>query len=405
GKFTLPFRGWQTFEPGDLTLAEWLWDKGYRSALVTDLYHIHKPSMTLSRGFDEVIFIRGQEYDPWVVDSSADVAPIVARHFKLSPAASEYVELWRSNFEQYARNISVRRGEQDYFIAQVVTRAIHWLERYAGQDRLFLWVDCFDPHEPWDPPEELKAKYDPDYDGIDIIDPVPDVVAGYLTEEEMRHVQRLYAAEVEFVDGWIGHLLDAARSLGYFENSLIIFTSDHGVPLNDHGIVRKCRPWNYEELAHVPLIVRPPGGLSQTRRVETFAQHPDLFPTICDFLAVPLPDGLTGRSFWPIIDGKTDELRDFAVSGHHRRSWAIRTPEWTFQLMLSPLPKSPAGPPDRDLGKAAMFGEPRELFDRQNDRSEQRNLIAELPEVADALELRLRRFMAGLGWKTHEWRV
>ncbi len=399
GRFTLPFRFWQPFEHADLTLAEWLWDKGWTSALITDVYHMHKPGMNLGRGFDEVYFIRGQEYDPWITAAPEQfIQEGLRRHFKPSPADPDYVARWRENFVQYLRNISVRQSEDDYFVARVVKTAIQWLERHQGRDKLFLWVDCFDPHEPWDPPEDLKRKYDPDYQGLDIIDPVPDVVAGYLTDVEMRHIQRLYAAEVEFVDRWVGKLLDAARALGYFDNSLIIFTSDHGEPLNDHGIVRKCRPWNYEELAHVPLIVRPPGGFSATRRINGFVQHPDLFPTICQAADVPLPDGITGTSFWPMVTGDAEAIRDFAVSGHHRASWSIRTDRWTFHMLLRRMPQSPAGPDGRDLGKAARFGQPRELFDRAADRAEQHNIIDQYPDVADKLELQLRRFMADLKW-------
>ena len=61
GRFTLPFRPWQHFELYDIPIAEWLWDKGFTSALVTDVYHMHKPGMNVNRGFDETYFIRGQE--------------------------------------------------------------------------------------------------------------------------------------------------------------------------------------------------------------------------------------------------------------------------------------------------------------------------------------------------------
>lgn len=399
GRFTIPFRGWEPLAQEDVPIAEWLWDKGFRSALITDVYHMHKPGWNLARGFDEVYFVRGQEYDPWVVNPTVDVSEALARHFKPSPAPAEYVAHWRANLEQYLRNVSVRKGEEDYFVAQVVNAAIHWLEAHAGEERLFLWVDCFDPHEPWDPPEDLKHKYAPNWTGIDLIDPIPEVVAGYLEPEEMDYVRRMYAAEVEFVDGWIGKLLEAAEALGYFDNSLIVFTSDHGEPLDDHGIVRKCRPWNYEELAHVPLIVRLPGGEGGGRRVNAFVQHPDFAPTICQFLAIDTPPGTTGTSFWPLITGEAEAIRDFAVTGHCGASWTIRTDDWSFHLLLREMPKAPAWVEGRELGKAALFGEPRELYDRKGDRAEQHNLIGEHGEVADALELKLRRFMASLRWE------
>ncbi len=401
GRFTGPFRPWQHFELTDIPIAEWLWDKGYTSALITDVYHMHKPGMNVNRGFDETHFIRGQEYDPWVVDEGIDVSEGLARHYKPAPSGPEHTELWRKRFEQYLRNISVRQGEEDYFVAQVVNRAIQWLDRHQGQDRLFLWVDCFDPHEPWDPPEALKRKYDPDYEGVDLIDPVPWEVAEYLTPEEMRHVQRLYAAEVEFVDRWVGKLLEAARAMGYLDDTLVLFTSDHGEPLDDHGIVRKCRPWNYEELAHVPLLIRLPGGEQAGRRIQGFVQHTDYAPTIYDFLGVEWPPGTTGDSFWPIITGERESLRDFAVTAHCHQSWALRTEQWTYQMMLRDQRISPSGSERGGRTGAIGFGAPRELFDRQTDRAEQHNVIEDHPEVADELELKLRRFMGSLTWEQH----
>jgi len=125
GRIGFPFRGWQTFEARDPLVAEWLWDKGYRSALITDVYHMHKPGMNCGRGFDETIFIRGQEYDPYLVDETVETD--FERHFKPSPH-NDQSSMWGERFKQYLRNVSVREGKEDYFCAQVVQRAVQWLE-------------------------------------------------------------------------------------------------------------------------------------------------------------------------------------------------------------------------------------------------------------------------------------
>ena len=64
GRYTFPVRGWQPFELSDLLLAEALWDRGYTSCLISDTYHMHKPVYNCGRGFDTVVWVRGQEYDP-----------------------------------------------------------------------------------------------------------------------------------------------------------------------------------------------------------------------------------------------------------------------------------------------------------------------------------------------------
>ncbi len=377
GRINFPFRPWQPLEASDVHIAEWLWDKGYHSGYVTDVYHMHKPGFNCGRGFDSTLFIRGQEYDPWIVDESVDVDEAFAAHHKLSPH-NDKADMWADRFRQYLRNVSVRETEEDYYVAQVMNGGVRWLQERQGRDDLFLWVDCFDPHEPWDPPLSFKEPYNPGYAGIDIIDPVPSLVDGYLSPEEMANVRALYAGEISFVDKWIGRLLDAARDMGYFENSMIIFTSDHGEPLDDHGIVRKHRPWLYQELAAVPMLVHMPDGAGAGERRDALVQLCDIAPTICDAAGADPQPGTHGRSVLPLVRGEVDSLRDTVLTGIHKSSWNIRDDRWSFLM---------------------AFDRERELYDRAADPTEQRNVIAEYPDVACAMELDLRRQIADLRWE------
>ncbi|MFP4055969.1 MAG: sulfatase-like hydrolase/transferase [Candidatus Brocadiia bacterium] len=394
GLYLFPQRGWQHFEPWDTLLAEVLWDKGFASALVTDVYHMHKPVYNCGRGFDTTVFLRGQEYDPWVVDTSIPV-DVEARH---RVRGRDDDARWRERFAQYLRNVHHWKSEEDHFCARVAREAIRWLDHATRRrkDRLFLWVDFFDPHEPWDPPQRYVDLYDPDYTGQELIDPVPGPVAGYMSPEEVAHTRALYAGEVSLVDRWVGVLLDHVRELGLWENSLVMFTSDHGEPFGEHGIIRKAAPWSYEEQARIPWMVRHPEGLGAGQRSAAFVQPPDLMPTVLDALGLPttltLPSpppaghrlprnarvgprqlALHGQSLLPLLRGDGAWSRDFAVTAWHEAEWAIRTDPWTYLLPLR--------------------GERRpELYNRRDDLQEQRELSAEEPDVADALELSLRRF-------------
>ncbi len=370
-----------------------LWERGLTSALISDTYHMHKPVYNCGRGFDTVVWVRGQEYDPWIVDS--DIELDLSRH-RLRGDESD--ELWQQRYEQYLRNASTFRTEEDYFVVRVVKEAIRWLDHLTKtqKENLFLWVDCFDPHEPWDPPSPYREMYDPDYDGQELIDPVPGPVAGYMTDREVQHTRALYAGEVTFVDKWVGVLLDHIRELGLYGNSLIMHTSDHGEPFGEHGIIRKAQPWGYEELAHIPWLIRHPEGLSAGQRFPTFVQPPDLMPTVLEFLGIPLkltlpylapvrhtfPQdipvstkevNLTGQSLLPLLRGDVDQVRDFAVTAHYNAEWVLRTDEWSYFLPLR--------------------GErPRQLYHRATDRAEQLDVHQQHPEVAERLELKLRRF-------------
>jgi arylsulfatase A-like enzyme len=281
---------------------------------------------------------------------------------------------WRRCFAQYLRNVSSFKSEEDYFVARVVKQALRWLEDVTKKqkDNLFLWVDCFDPHEAWDPPSPYREMYDPGYTGQELIDPVPGPVEGYMSPEELKHTLALYAGEVTLVDKWVGALLDRIRDLGLYDNSLIMFTSDHGEPFGEHGIVRKAALWGYEELCHIPWIIRHPDA-GHGKRFSGFVQPPDLMPTVLDAAGVRTGLEFTGCSLMPVLTGQRETVRDFAVSAWHDTQWTIRTADWTYLMNL-------------DAGKQP------ELYDRKSDHAEQHNVWENTREVGDELELKLRRF-------------
>jgi len=372
GRYTFPFRGWQRLEPTDILLAETLWDKGYNSAMITDVYHLHKPSMAFERGFDFIKYIRGHEGDPYVVDDSIQVP--IDKYYKGNGKDRSV----KAQLTQYLRNVAHWKGEEDTFVAQVLREGLKWLENQQRRDNLFLWLDCFDPHEPWDPPPPYNRMYtDPDYTGQDIIHPIPGNVDGYLTPEELHHIKMLYAGKVTLCDKWIGVFLEKIKDLGLYDNSLIIFTTDHGAPFGEHGYIKKSEPGLYENLVHIPLIVRHPQGLGAGKCFDALVETTEIFPTILDFLGVRQPPRIHGKSLLPLMSGEVASLRDFAYMGHFKRNWRVSDREWSFILNF-------------DKGKE------NELYHLVKDPEEQENLINENTRKAMELELELRRFVAEL---------
>jgi len=369
GQFLFPSRGWQPLEVDDVLLAEVLWSRGYRSALVTDTYHMHKPGYNCGRGFDSTLFVRGQEYDPWVLEGDVDLEEFHRLRGDESDA------MWRGRFEQYLRNRTRFTSEEEHCAPRVFTRAMRWLEDASQRqrDNLFLWIDSFSPHEPWDPPSPFREMYDPDYDGQELIDPVPGPVQGYMSPEELAHTRALYAGCVSLVDKWVGIFLDRLRDLGLYDNSLIMFTSDHGEPFGEHDVVRKAGALRYDYLAHIPWIVRHPQGLGAGKRFEDFVQPPDLMPTVLEALGAEHDLKFGGRSLLPILSGQRESLRDFAITGWFERGSAIRTEDWTCFL---------------DHGA----DEPCELYSRRDDPAEKHNLAGECPDVCAELGARLKDF-------------
>ncbi len=174
--------GWQRIPEEQITLAEALRKAGYTTGFVTDAYHQFKPSRNYHRGFQNWVWVRGQEWDLWRPLSLATEAEVEA-HLPESGAGP------RAMLRQYLANVSGRGREEDWFGPSVFHTAMELLKNYRNQEPSFLLVDSFDPHEPWDPPRWYLELYDdPDYAGRDVITPRYGETK-YLTEAELGHLR------------------------------------------------------------------------------------------------------------------------------------------------------------------------------------------------------------------------
>ncbi len=164
--------GWHKIPPDQDTLAEILVQRGYMTGLVADTYHMFKPTMNYTRGFCTYEFVRGQETDNWRGGTLEMIEEQLRRHTRQPPQS------WRMlGLAQYLWNQRGREREEDYQCARVFRAAVDWLDDNAANAPFFLWIDSFDPHEPWDPPTEYADRYfeySPDVE--DPIDFIPTTV-------------------------------------------------------------------------------------------------------------------------------------------------------------------------------------------------------------------------------------
>lgn len=328
GRRTFPFRdwapqkgdpvlsyGWQPIPQSQVTLAETLVRTGYHAAFITDTFHHFKPSMNFHRGFDQWQWIRGQEADPYgpvaLVSQERVEAALTPQMRQFGPAPM---------LRQYLANQAQRRGEEDFQAPRVFRAAMQCLEENQRVEKLFLLVDCFDPHEPWDPPRHYVDLYDPGYEGREVIFP-PYGPASNLSEAELKHMRALYAGEVTMVDRWLGRFLDRARSLGLLNRSLVIVTSDHGHQLGEHGVVGKVAFGLFNELMDVPLLIRHPEGAGARLRVDAFAQHHDIPATILALLGIEPVEPLEGINLWHFVDGSGGQRRQYVTAAFNNYVW------------------------------------------------------------------------------------
>ena len=399
GRYTLPFRGWQPLEQLDIVLPEILWDKGVTTALISDTYHMHKPQMGFSRGFDYVEWIRGQEHDPWIVDPNVKVDLSKYSEKNWHPSyAGQPSSMVKRQFIQYLKNRAHWKSEEDHHIAQVIKASINWLENKAFKGvnkNFFLLIDSFDPHEPWDPPEEYLDLYPvPDYDGLPITwggGSVDD-----WTLAEIRHIRAQYAGTITLCDKWTGVLLEKIDELGLLEDTAIIFVTDHGEPLGEHGIIKKVRPWPYDELSHIPFIIRLPDKMGlKGKRVDSFVGIQDIAPTVLKLFDMNVPPVMQGKDLLPVIQGD-EKGRDFEISGFHGRSWSIRDKEWSFYLWLGPKMAGAKEKPELYRYEPEFVPPEPAKYELEIHQPERKTLTEEEKEIAESMEKKLREFVESL---------
>jgi arylsulfatase A-like enzyme len=323
GRTVFPVRGWSPLPLEGPNLAQSLLREGYRTQLIYDPPMLQRSGFGFDRGFQGVRWIRGQTSDGFVVDPTLPVT------------LDGPPEKWRNKgtpWLQHQRNTRYWQSELDHFGPRTLFTGEQWLEKNYRHGPFFLWLDTWDPHEPWDAPPYYVDRYDPGYAGLVVNQ--PEYSPGdCLTVEEWRHVRALYAAEVTMVDRALGRFYAKLDDLGLRENTLVIHLSDHGHFLGEHSIQGKptSGPLHiYEELGRITLMVRHPDGLGAGRRDTALAQPVDLFATILDAAGVapdaPVRQGMDGRSLLPVLEGSGEPSALRAVSYTSRHPFLQRRP-------------------------------------------------------------------------------
>ncbi|MBP3731510.1 MAG: sulfatase [Mailhella sp.] len=357
GRYTLPVKGWSQLDIDDTTIADLCWGQPIESYLIYDAGPWRLPKFGYARGFDRVFFLHGHETDHQYY-AQDDLNPLfhaedyVEQHVidKADEVLGEnVVRPLLNQIECHLKERQYWKSDEDQHAAHIFKEAAKYLAGVDKTKSFFMWIDCFDPHEPWDAPSvydpDKKCMYDPDYQGKDMFLPIQAHVDGMYTDEELHHIRMLYAEKLTNVDKWFGYLTAAIHDLGLESNTMVMLVSDHGSPMgkgeHGHGIMRKCRPWPYEELAHAPMIVRGP-GLPRGKRVKSFVQSCDVAPTVLDWLGLGVHPSMQGKTLLPLIRGEVEKVRDYAIAGYFRYSWSIITEDWSFIHWLKDDEKSVA---------------------------------------------------------------
>ena len=369
GKSVLPQSKWQPLGKDDVTFAEILGKHGFRTGFIVDTYHHFKPGYNFHRGFDSWEWIRGQETDRWKSGPQDQVDP------KKHMPAHLWNPRYDRNMRQYLLNTQDRKSEEDYFCARSCKAAMNWLDRNAGDKPFMLWIDMFDPHEPWDAPLRFQKTYRDKY-------PYERYLFGYgVRNEDIRPgdlpiLRDLYAAEVTFSDYCIGRLLKAVEQMGLMDNTMIVFSTDHGTHLGEEGCVQKTPALLNGCVTSIPLIVKHPDKKYSGTRVDGLVSAVDFMPTFLSLLGIDDYQNMDGDNMWKLASGQADSIHDnvYTVFGQFG---AIHNLDWHYFQNIR----------GKNRGKGPC------LYNLRNDSKQAKNVIKEFPQVAGDLRGRLEQHL------------
>jgi arylsulfatase A-like enzyme len=427
GSLDFLWRPWGSVEIWEEAITYHARNEGVATMLVSDHPHLFEMGgENYHTDFDGWEYVRGHEGDPWKtsMDPSALGAP-------------EIPEARPAPFERpYDRSRTWFREEADFPGPKTMATASDWLQANAGRhERFLLFIDEFDPHEPFDTPEPYASMYDPSWEGPKLIWPpyaVGAIARGELEERAGQQIRACYGAGLTMIDAWFGKLLDTIDELSLADDTMVIVCTDHGHYLGEptvDGLDIWGKPGvpHYETLGHTPLFVLWPGR--EAGHVDALTTNVDIHATLADLFGLAPPHRTHGKSLIPLIEGSADGIREWALAGVWGRQvhvidagrkyarahegenaplsmwsnrWstmplnvypAYRIPKpdgraWLDRMPGSDVPviRQPFEPGDRLPYWAMNAVSEHYLFDLQEDPTERRNLSG-TPAEKDAVEL------------------
>lgn len=286
---------------------------------------------------------------------------------------------------------------------EAVPLALSWLDE-EDERPTFLWLHLFDPHQPYAPAEEYRAGLDPG-----LVEHVPAMDwetliqfaranEGDIPARVFEYTKNLYAREVEYTDHWIGELTDGLRARGLLDDTVLVFTADHGEAF-ENGYFFEHADSLYEGTMHVPLLVRHPSTLVPGRRVAGQVSLIDVAPTVLEAAGLDVPAAFSGRS---LVDAD-DEPDRLVLLQHpfYQPDAALRRPDRQSELgTVAGMPTAPVLVGAERVGvvgggwKYLRTGEDEELYRLEPTPNEAQNRIGESPDRGERLRAALEEALS-----------
>ncbi|WP_157247118.1 sulfatase [Nonomuraea typhae] len=301
GRHNFLHRSWGPLEPFDDSMPELLKQSGVYTHLVSDHPHYWEDGGATYHGrYNTWEFFRGQEGDAWKGQVADPEIPDDLKTMRHAVYRQDWVN--RQHMDTEERHPQTRTFDA----------GLEFVRANAAQDRWFVQIETFDPHEPFFSHQRFKDLYPHDYAGPHF--DWPDYKRVTETPDQVQHARYEYAALLSMCDHSLGRVLDAMDELGLWADTLLIVCTDHGLLLGEKGWWGKSvQPW-YNELVHLPLFQWDPRTGAAGERRENLVQTIDLAPTLLEFFGLERPGDMQGI---PLSSAQTRHAGLFGIHGGH----------------------------------------------------------------------------------------
>ncbi len=324
GALDFLWKPWGSIEQWEQPITRVLSASGVTTMLVTDHPHLFETGgENYHIDFDGWDYVRGHEGDQW--RTYADPSWLGTPTLPARAAGWFYEQVFGVDaiHRGYDRSRTFFRTEADFPGPRTMTEAARFLrEATPHHDRWFLFVDEFDPHEPFDTPPPWVGRYDDEPWAGDLLIWPPyaegAISRGQLTEREGRHVRANYGSKLSMIDHWFGRVLDEFDARNLWADTALVLCTDHGHYLgevrNGNDLWGKPGVPQYEPLGHTPLMIAWP-GVDGGGTCDALTTNVDLFATIADVYDATVAHPTHGASLAPLLTGAATAIRDWAIGG------------------------------------------------------------------------------------------
>ena len=312
--------------PDVVTMSQAFMNAGYEAARVGKIYHYDNPRGIGTPGHDDSLSWN-RRYYPRGKDKDLE-----DQIFSLSPGRFGATLSW----------LATEEGGEQHTDGLVATKAIQLLSEYKDNGTpFFLGVGFFKPHTPYVAPKEYFEMYDRSEIVVpaipeDYFNTIPDPAVKYLTrwgvqnnlpDSVKRAAIHAYYATISFLDDQVGRVVDALDSLGLSDNTIIVFTSDHGYHMGEHDYFQKLTL--FENSGRIPLIIFDPDIENGGTESDSFVEMIDFYPTLCELAQVTPPKYLAGESLVPILNDPKQGIRESILTQVYT-DYTVRTKDYRF---------------------------------------------------------------------------